>query len=43
MTRMPFTWVEKAERKPGRLKRILQGLLTIAVLSFCALLVYSRT
>jgi hypothetical protein len=42
MTRMPFTWVEEAERKPGRFKRILQALLTIAVLAFCALMILSR-
>jgi hypothetical protein len=40
MTRMPFTWVEEPDRKPSRLKIVLQALLTVAVLTFCAILVF---
>jgi hypothetical protein len=39
MTRMPFLWVEATERKPGPMKVILQALLTVSVLTFCALMV----
>jgi hypothetical protein len=39
MTRMPFLWVEAPERKPGPMKFVLQGVMTVAVLSFCALMV----
>ena len=38
MTRMPFMYAEESRRKPGRLKVILQALLTFAVLGFCALM-----
>jgi hypothetical protein len=40
MTRMPFLYVEAPERKTGRLKGLLLLLLTAAVLTFCALIVF---
>ena len=39
MTRMPFLYVEAPERKSGRLKVLLQFLLTTAVLTFCTAMV----
>jgi hypothetical protein len=38
MTRMPFLYAEETQRKQGRLKVLLQALLTFAVLGFCALM-----
>jgi hypothetical protein len=42
MTRMPFLYVEAQAHKPSKLKIALQFLLTLAVLTFSALVVLGR-
>jgi hypothetical protein len=39
---MPFLYVEAAERRPSKLKIALQFLLTVAVLTFSAIMVLGR-
>ena len=42
MAKMPFTWTEEPARKPGPMKRIMQALLVLVVLTFCAVMIYSH-
>jgi hypothetical protein len=42
MAKMPFTWTEEPERKPGPMKVIMQVLLVIVVLTFCAVMIFSH-